>query len=126
MSNTRVYFVKNWYRYFLFGSIMYILMISAISAFIENRHFALVHIFACVGTVMASNYSYKIFRIFIKTWSVLLMLSGGLILLSTVMFMLSNSMQNASIEKNIIAVLSFAIGFVLFRYFDTSVSEKSI
>ena len=85
------------------------------------RVFSIIHILLCISIVVAANFSANIFEILIKLWSVLLLFSGGMILLSTIFYLLSGALNKISVEGNILGVIYFAIGIVLYRYFEKSV-----
>lgn len=49
------------------------------------------------------------------------MISGGMILLSSVLYLLSGSINKISIEGNMLGAIYFGVGFILYRYYPSSV-----
>lgn len=116
-----VEFKNKWYRYFLFSALLLIMIMSTLQLVSKIRVFSIIHILLCISIVVAANFSANIFEILIKLWSVLLLFSGGMILLSTIFYLLSGALNKISVEGNILGVIYFAIGIVLYRYFEKSV-----
>ena len=85
------------------------------------RVFSIIHIMISILIIILSKYSYMYFRLLIKLWAALLIFSGGMVLLSIVFYLLSGALNKISIEGNILSVINFVIGIILYRYFEKSV-----
>lgn len=116
-----VEFKNKWYRYGLFTSLLLVVIMSALQLINEMRIFSIVHILLGISIGAVSNYSYKYFRLLIKLCAVLLIFSGGMILLSTVFYLLSGALNKILVDGNILGAIYLVIGIVLYRYFERSV-----
>ena len=117
----KVRIVKGWYGYFFFVAVAYIVIMSVFQLISEFRAFSAGHILLCLSMMFSMRLSFNCFRIILRAWAILLILSGGLILLSTLIYLLSGAPEKISLVGNALGAVNFAIGFVLNRYFEASV-----
>jgi hypothetical protein len=117
----KVIYSNLWYKYFLWGSLIYIVSLSSLDLTLRIRIFSIAYIVLCILIIAFSKHSYKYFRLLIKLWAVLLVFSGGMILISTIIYVLSGAAHKISADGNVLAVINLFMGIVLYKYFERSV-----
>lgn len=116
-----VEFKNKWYSYLLFSTLLLIIIMSSIQLINQIRAFSIIHILLSISIVITANYSFRYFSLLVKLWAGLLMISGGMILLSSVLYLMSGTIDKISIEGNILGAIYFGVGFILYRYYPRSV-----
>lgn len=116
-------FNSNRNKYILIFSLFLGIVMNTLQLINELRVFSIVHILMCLFIIIFLKLSYKYFRLLLKVWSVLLLVSGGFVLFSTVLYLLSGAINKISIEGNILSIISFLLGLYLFKYFEKSVYQ---
>ncbi len=123
--NLKVVIVKEWYRWLLFIDIFAIQIISIIQFMNYGRLFSLVYIVLCI-LIMGSMYlSYKYFKIAVKIYSILLIVSSGLILFGALMHLGSGAYHKILIKNNTYALVNLVIGIVLIKYMNSSIQKPT-
>ena len=113
--------LKKWYRYFLFCIMLLIMIMCILQLARETRLFSIIYILLIMSIVISANYSFIYFEKLTKILALLMIASGGMILLSTIIYLLTGAQFKISIEGNIIGLITFGNGFVLYKYFDRSI-----
>lgn len=117
----KIKIISRWYKYFLFIAIAYIAVMSILQIVSEFRIFSVGHILLCVSIMFSMYLSFKYFKVILKLWGALLVLSGGLIMLSSIMYILTGSFEKISLMGNLLATINFVIGIILHKYFEGAV-----
>lgn len=121
MKDIKINIVKEWYKYLLFAALTYIFVMSILQLISEFRIFSFCHILLCIAIVVSMYISFRYFKIILKTWGSLLIISGGLIILSSLMYLLAGAIEKISLEGNAIGVINFLLGIFLYKYLEQSV-----
>lgn len=117
-------FISSRYKYILWLSLFFGIAMNILQLISKLRFFSIVHILICLLIIVFMRYTFKYFRLLLKGWALLLIFSGGMVLLSTILYLLSGAINKISIEGNLISLITMFLGFYLFRYFEKSVSPS--
>lgn len=112
---------SNLYKSIFYIALIYIFSMSLLELLSGIRIFSILHLVMCLTIVVFMVTSYKYLKYSLKIWTILLMFSGGMVLLSTMFYLVSGTLDKISLLGNIFGAVNFIIGIVLHRYFEKSV-----